>query len=63
MLCLTRAVDELIVIIAPGGQRLEIKLTKIDRNKVRIGFECPKDYKIYRAELLREDGSPTWAGA
>lgn len=51
MLVLSRRRGERIWI----GSDICIILTDIDRGKVRIGIECPKDIAIHREECLPED--------
>lgn len=48
MLCLSRKLGEKIWI----GENVCITVVAIDRGKVRIGIEAPKDVPVYRAELL-----------
>ena len=48
MLVLSRKVGERIRI----GADITIVLAQIDRNKVRIGIEAPKDIEIIRSELI-----------
>lgn len=50
MLVLTRKPQEKIII----GDNIEIMLISIKRDQVRIGIECPKDIRIVREELLRQ---------
>jgi len=47
MLVLSRKVGEKIII--DGG--IELTITKIDGNKVRVGITAPPDVRIDRAEL------------
>lgn len=51
MLVLSRKVDEKIRI---GGD-VVLTIVKIDRNKVRIGIEAPKDVSIVRGELIEDE--------
>ena len=53
MLVLGRKAEEGIVIIFED-KMLKIKILNIDKNSVKIGFEGPKDIKIYRQELYEE---------
>jgi carbon storage regulator len=50
MLVLTRKKDEAIVI----GDGIEIVITDISEDKVRIGIIAPKQVKVFRKELLEE---------
>ena len=66
LLCLTRGIDDVIV-IDPGG--LNIRIVVIDirgDNRARIGIDCPRHIKVHRAEIVdridrgerRRDGTP-----
>lgn len=48
MLVLSRKEGEQIVI----GENIVITVVDIDRGKIRLGIEAPKDVPIYRKELL-----------
>jgi len=50
MLVLSRKVDERIVVTHPHGE-LIVVVTAIRGDKVRIGFEAPKDHIILRSEV------------
>ena len=50
MLVLSRKVDERILI----GENIVITITRIERDKVRIGIEAPPDVIVMRQELLLE---------
>ncbi len=50
MLVLSRKVGEEIKI----GEDIIITIVDIDRNKIRIGIEAPRDVAIVRTELLSE---------
>lgn len=48
MLVLSRKLGEKIYI----GSNIIITVVDIDRGKIRLGIEAPKDVPIYRQELL-----------
>ena len=48
MLVITRRLGERIVI----GEDIVITVLDIDRGKIRLGFEAPRDVPIWREELL-----------
>jgi carbon storage regulator len=48
MLVLSRTLGESIVI----GEDIRVTVVEIDRGKVRIGIEAPREVPIYREELL-----------
>lgn len=50
MLVLTRKKDEAIII----DDNIEITITEIGEDKVKIGIVAPKHVKIFRKELLDE---------
>ena len=50
MLILTRKSGESILI----GDDIEIVITSIDQNKVKVGINSPSHIPIYRAELYRK---------
>jgi carbon storage regulator len=52
MLVLTRRLGEKIVI----GENITITIVDIDRGKIRIGIEAPRDVTIFRQELLPQKG-------
>jgi carbon storage regulator len=49
MLVLTRKVGESIRI----GDEIEVVVTAVDQNKVRIGVKSPRSVPVYREELYR----------
>jgi carbon storage regulator CsrA len=51
-LVLTRKLDETVVVHKDGLKLLTLKITKIDRNQVRITFEASKEIIIDREEVL-----------
>jgi carbon storage regulator len=50
MLILTRKPGESILI----GDDIEVTITSIDQNKVRVGIKSPANIPIYRQELYRK---------
>lgn len=52
MLVLSRRLGEKIYI----GADICITVVDIDRGKIRLGIEAPRDVPIYRQELLPLDG-------
>lgn len=48
MLVLSRKLGEKILI----GENISITVVDIDRGKIRLGIEAPRDVPIYRQELL-----------
>ena len=54
MLVLSRKIGERIVI----GENIVITVVDIDRGKIRLGIEAPRDVPIYREELLPRNDSP-----
>ncbi len=50
MLILTRKTGESILI----GDDIEVVITSIDQNKVRVGIKSPPQIPIYREELYRK---------
>ena len=62
MLILTRKRGESLVI----DGRIEIKVTDISDEKIKLGIEAPPDMKVYRKELyetLQENKSAAGAAA
>jgi carbon storage regulator len=57
MLVLCRKVGEKIAI----GKGIVLTVVEIDRGKVRIGIDAPKELRIYRTELLDDNGEPKQA--
>jgi carbon storage regulator len=54
MLVLSRKLGEKIYI----GENICITVVDIDRGKIRLGIEAPRDVAIYRQELLPVQSQP-----
>jgi carbon storage regulator len=50
MLILTRKLGESIMI----GDRIEVILTEMNNNSVRLGINAPKDMPVYRKEIYEK---------
>jgi carbon storage regulator len=53
MLVLSRKLGEKICV----GENICITVVDIDRGKIRLGIEAPRDIPIFRQELLPLDGA------
>ena len=52
MLVLSRKLDESIIVVSPSGEIMEIKITKIEENRTKVGIEAPSSFKIFRKEVF-----------
>ena len=53
MLVISRRLGERIMI----GDNIVLTVVDLDRGKIRLGIEAPRDVGIFREELLPNDGS------
>lgn len=54
MLVLSRKLGEKICI----GENIFITVVDVERGKVRLGIDAPRDVPIYRQELLADKNTP-----
>ena len=57
-LVLTRKLNEKIIIHDDDGVLARVKISKVDRNQVRLTFEADKEIRIDRQEVFDEN-APT----
>lgn len=53
MLILSRKIGESIV-IQVGDKKIKFTIVEMNNGNIKIGFEAPKDIKIYRNEVYEE---------
>ena len=52
LLILTRCVGEILVIELPNGESIEVTVTSLNGDQVRLGTNAPEDIHVRREELL-----------
>ena len=52
-LALSRRPGESVLLTLEDGRTIRVRIVNIDRNKVRIAFECDRSIAIMREELTR----------
>ena len=55
MLVLSRSGGEVIHI----GDHIKVTVVKLERGRVRLGIDAPKDVRVVRSELAKWDDVPT----
>jgi carbon storage regulator CsrA len=58
-LVLTRKLNEKIILHDDDGILAEVKISKVDRNQVRLTFEADESIKIDRQEIFDKNAGPT----
>ena len=58
-LVLTRKIDEQVIIHNEDGVIAKVKISKVDRNQVRITFEAGNEIRIDRPEIFERNANPT----
>ncbi|MDR0755640.1 MAG: carbon storage regulator [Puniceicoccales bacterium] len=51
MLILTRKRDESILILCPSGECVEILVSKLENERVKLGVNAPSNVRILRKEV------------
>lgn len=58
MLVFTRKRGERSVVVLPDGRLMVVTILEVDRNKVRIGWDGPKELEINREEVHLDKNGP-----
>jgi carbon storage regulator len=59
MLVLTRKKNERVRVPLGDGKELILTIVELRGDKVRLGFEAPKELAIWRDELIDDDVPPS----
>jgi len=59
MLILSRKKEETIVVTLPDGTEISIMIVDLRGDRVRLGIEAPKDFKILRKEIIGNEPTVT----
>ena len=51
MLCISRKVTESVIITAPDGTKMVVKILSRRGDKIRLGITAPRDYAVHREEV------------
>lgn len=51
MLVLTRKQNESIIVIFNDGRLIELRISKIENDRVKLALDAPKDIRIFRKEI------------
>lgn len=53
MLVLSRETGDQTYVYLPDGRRVTVCIVNVDRNKVRLGFDAPRDIRIERDDVKK----------
>lgn len=62
MLVLSRRLGEKLVLTTPEGREVVVVVMGIERGRVRLGVEAPRDVKVYRDGPPAAPPAPTEGG-
>lgn len=51
MLVLTRKQDEAILVILPDGNLIELRIARIENDRIKLGIDAPQNIRIFRKEV------------
>lgn len=58
---LSRKLGQRIVCRVPNGPTIKLTVVDIDRGKIRVGIEAPREVEILREELTQGNGNGSQA--